>query len=80
MRRFILRSVSRIDCRKAGSSPVALSEVGLFRRKVSSVFDTLQNVELDFDEFLPALYLVGNLLRLVNEAVDALELEILLAQ
>lgn len=38
------------------SSPVALSEETPFRRKFSSVFDTLQNAELDFDQFLPALY------------------------
>ena len=37
------------------SSPVALSEETLFRRKFSSIFDTLQNVELDFDQLLPAL-------------------------
>lgn len=38
------------------SSPVALSEEAPFRRKFSSVFDTLQNIELDFDQLLPALY------------------------
>jgi hypothetical protein len=38
------------------SSPVAMSEEAPFRRKFSSVFDTLQNAELDFDELLPALY------------------------
>ncbi len=38
------------------SSPVALSEETPFRRKFSSVFDTLQNTELDFDQLLPALY------------------------
>jgi len=38
------------------SSPVALSEKTPFRRKFSSVFDTLQNTELDFDQLLPALY------------------------
>jgi len=38
------------------SSPVALSEEAPYRRKFSSVFDTLQNAEVDFDELLPALY------------------------
>ena len=38
------------------SSPVALSEEMPFRRKFSSVFDTLQNAELDFAQLLPALY------------------------
>lgn len=38
------------------SSPVALSEEAPFRRKFSSIFDTLQNAELDFDQLLPALY------------------------
>jgi hypothetical protein len=38
------------------SSPVALSEESPFRRKFSSIFDTLQNAELDFDRLLPALY------------------------
>ena len=38
------------------NSPVALSEETLFRRKFSSVFDTLQQAEIDFDELLPALY------------------------
>jgi len=38
------------------SSPVALSEEAPYRRKFSSVFDTLQNAELDFDELLTALY------------------------
>ena len=38
------------------NSPVALSEETPFRRKFSSVFDTLQNAELDFDQLLPALY------------------------
>ena len=38
------------------SSPVALSEETPFRRKFSSVFDTLQNAEFDFDQILPALY------------------------
>lgn len=38
------------------SSPVALSEETPFRRKFSSIFDTLQNAELDFDRLLPALY------------------------
>lgn len=38
------------------SSPVALSEETPFRRKFSSVFDTLQNTELDFDQLLPAMY------------------------
>lgn len=38
------------------NSPVALSEETPFRRKFSSVFDTLQNAELDFDQLLSALY------------------------
>jgi hypothetical protein len=38
------------------NSPVALSEETLFRRKFSSIFDTLLNAEIDFDELLPALY------------------------
>ncbi len=38
------------------NSPVALSEETPFRRKFSSVFDTLQQAEFDFDELLPALY------------------------
>lgn len=38
------------------NSPVALSEQTPFRRKFSSVFDTLQQAEFDFDELLPALY------------------------
>lgn len=38
------------------NSPVALSEETPFRRKFSSVFDTLQQAEIDFDELLPALY------------------------
>lgn len=38
------------------NSPVALSEETPFRRKFSSVFDTLLQAELDFDKLLPALY------------------------
>ena len=38
------------------SSPAALSEETPFRRKFSSVFDTLLIGEFDFDELLPALY------------------------
>lgn len=38
------------------SSPVALSEETPFRRKFSSVFDTLLQGEFDFDELLSALY------------------------
>ena len=38
------------------SSPVALSEETPFRRKFCSVFDTLRNAELEFDQLLPALY------------------------
>lgn len=37
-------------------SPVALSEETPFRRKFSSIFDTLRQGEIDFDLFLPALY------------------------
>jgi hypothetical protein len=38
------------------SSPVALSEEIPFQRKFSSIFDTLQNAELDFDQLLSVLY------------------------
>jgi hypothetical protein len=38
------------------SSPVALSEETPFRRKFSSIFDTLLQAEIDFDQLLPALY------------------------
>jgi hypothetical protein len=38
------------------NSPVALSEESPFRRKFSSIFDTLQQAEVDFDQLLPALY------------------------
>lgn len=38
------------------SSPVALSEETPYRRKFSSVFDTLRQAEFDFDELLPVLY------------------------
>jgi hypothetical protein len=38
------------------SSPVALSEETPYRRKFSSVFDTLRQAEFDFDELLSALY------------------------
>jgi hypothetical protein len=37
-------------------SPVALSEETPFRRKFSSIFDTLRHGEIDFDFLLPALY------------------------
>jgi len=37
-------------------SPVALSEETPFRRKFSSIFDTLRQGEIDFDLLLPALY------------------------
>jgi hypothetical protein len=37
-------------------SPVALSEETPFRRKFSSIFDTLRHGEIDFDLMLPALY------------------------
>jgi len=37
-------------------SPVALSEEAPFRRKFSSIFDTMRHGEFDFDLFLPALY------------------------
>jgi hypothetical protein len=37
-------------------SPVALSEEAPFRRKFSSIFDTLQQGEFDFDRLLQALY------------------------
>ncbi len=36
--------------------PVALSEEAPFRRKFSSIFDTLQQGEFDFDRLLQALY------------------------
>lgn len=38
------------------NSPVALSEETPYRRKFSSVFDTLRQAEFDFDELLSALY------------------------
>jgi hypothetical protein len=38
------------------TSPVALSEEAPFRRKFSSIFDTLQQGEFDFDRLLQALY------------------------
>ena len=38
------------------NSPVALSEETPFRRKFSSIFDTLLQAEIDFDHLLPALY------------------------
>jgi hypothetical protein len=38
------------------SSPVALSEEAPFRRKFSSIFDTLLEAEFDFDQLLQALY------------------------
>lgn len=38
------------------NSPVALSEETPFRRKFSSIFDTLLQAEIDFDQLLPALY------------------------
>jgi hypothetical protein len=38
------------------NSPVALSEETPYRRKFSSVFETLQQAEFDFDGLLPALY------------------------
>lgn len=38
------------------NSPVALSEETPFRRKLSSIFDTLLQAEIDFDQLLPALY------------------------
>jgi hypothetical protein len=36
-------------------SPVALSEETPFRRKFSSIFDTLRHGEIDFDLFLPVM-------------------------
>jgi len=38
------------------NSPVALSEETPFRRKFSSIFDTLLQAEIDFAQLLPALY------------------------
>jgi len=38
------------------SSPVALSEEAPFRRKFSSIFDTLHEAEFDFDQLLQALF------------------------
>jgi hypothetical protein len=38
------------------SSPVALSEETPYRRKFSSIFDTLLEAEFDFYQLLPALY------------------------
>jgi len=37
-------------------SPVSLSEEPPFQRKFSSIFDTLQNTEFDFDQLLQTLY------------------------
>ena len=37
-------------------SPVALSEETPFRRKFSSIFDTLRHGEIDFDLLLQTLY------------------------
>ena len=38
------------------NSPVALSEETPFRRKFSSIFDTLHKAEIDFDPLLQTLY------------------------
>ena len=38
------------------NSPVALSEESPFRRKFSSIFDTLHEAEFDFDQLLQGLY------------------------
>lgn len=38
------------------NSPAALSEETPFRRKFSSIFDTLLQAEIDFDQLVPALY------------------------
>lgn len=38
------------------NSPVALSEEAPYERKFSSIFDTLQQTEFDFDQLLQALY------------------------
>ena len=38
------------------NSPVALSEETPFRRKFSSIFDTLLHGEIEFDHLLPALF------------------------
>ena len=56
-------------------SPVALSEETPFRRKFSSIFDTLRNGELDFDLLLPALqeYQPANSEELAGCEVNALD-------
>ena len=38
------------------NSPVALSEEALYKRKFSSIFDTLLQAEIVFDQLLHALY------------------------
>jgi Transposase DDE domain len=56
-------------------SPVALSEETPFRRKFSSIFDTLRHGEFDFDLLLPALleYQPANSEELAGCEVDALD-------
>jgi hypothetical protein len=56
-------------------SPVALSEETPFRRKFSSIFDTLRNGEFDFDLLLPALqeYQPANSEELAGCEVNALD-------
>jgi len=57
------------------ASPVALSEETPFRRKFSSIFDTLRHGEIDFDLLLAALYAYqpANSEELAGCEVDALD-------
>ena len=56
-------------------SPVALSEETPFRRKFSSIFDTLLHGEIDFDFLLPALmeYQPGDSQRIAGYEIHALD-------
>jgi hypothetical protein len=56
-------------------SPVALSEETPFRRKFSSIFDTLLHGEIDFDLLLPALmeYQPGDSQRITGYEIHALD-------
>src|SRR5450759_5670671 len=56
-------------------SPVALSEETPFRRKFSSIFDTLRQGEIEFDLLLDALheYQPSNSAELAGCEVDALD-------
>ena len=52
----ILDLVDALTVASHVASPVALSEETPFRRKFSSIFDTLRHGEIDFDLLLAALY------------------------